>query len=354
MSNGQASTFDPTDSPTSGGMENGLTPTSPAKAVEWYLKEREPELSEKSLQNQRYRLDRFVEFCEEHDIDELNALTGRDIHRFRVWRSQQVKTVTLVGELQTFRVFLEFCAAIDAVESGMRERVQIPDLTREEEAREEHLEVGRAQEILDYLDRFHYASREHVVLAILWHTGIRLGSLRAFDLDDYDREGGCLELRHRKETGTPLKNKAAADRSIAVGPIYCEILDDYIEHNRDDVTDDHGREPLITSSRGRLSEGSVRETVYKITQPCFIADCPHDRSPETCDATAHSQRAQCPSSRSPHGVRRGSITDHLRDGTPQEVISDRSDVSKDVLERHYDERTEREKMEIRREFIRDA
>jgi len=91
-----------------------------------------------------------------------------------------------------------------------------------------------------------------------------------------------------------------------------------------------------------------------MTQPCEIGDCPHDQDAKTCEYRVNGQRAGCPSSRSPHGIRRGAITDHLRNGTPQEVISDRANVSKDILDQHYDERTEREKMQIRREFIEDA
>lgn len=335
-------------------MTDGLESTTPAEAVEWYLDQRDPDLTEKSLQNQRYRLSQFLEFCEEHEIDNLNALSGRDLHRFRVWRSQDVKPVTLQGDLQTLRVFLEFAAAIDAVEPGMRERVQLPEIEPEDEARDEHLGANRAETILDHLERFAYASRDHIVVAILWHTGIRLGSLRAFDVEDFDPDAQCLDLRHRPDTKTPLKNKAAAERSIAVGPHYCEVLQDYLKHNRERVTDDHSRRPLVTSTKGRLSEGAIRETIYRLTQPCEISDCPHDRTPTTCEAREHGKGARCPSSRSPHGIRRGSITAHLRNGTPQEVVSDRANVSKDVLEQHYDERTEREKMQIRRDFIEDA
>lgn len=352
---GRRSTFPNAGRERERGMSDQLTPTTPAEAVEWYLDQRNPDLTKKSLQNHRYRLSQFLEFCDEVELDEMNALTGRDLHRYRVWRSEDIKTVTLRGELQTFRVFLEFCAAIDAVEPGMRERVRIPDIEPEDEARDEHLEADRAAAILDYLDRFAYASRDHVVAAILWHSGIRLGSLRAFDVEDFDAEAQCLDLRHRPDTETPLKNKAAAERSIAVGPHYCEVIEDYLEHNREPTTDDYGRRPLITSSQGRLCEGSIRETIYRLTQPCEMGEsCPHDRDPETCKAQQHGKRAGCPSSRSPHGIRRGSITDHLRNGTPQEVVTDRCNVSKEVLEQHYDERNEREKMEIRRDFLRDA
>jgi hypothetical protein len=44
----------------------------------------------------------------------------------------------------------------------------------------------------------------------------------------------------------------------------------------------------------------------------------------------------------------------LREGTPEGVVSDRADVSGDILETHYDRRTERERMEIRRQFLNDA
>jgi len=95
-----------------------LEPIAPAEAVELYFSHRRSDLSEKTLQNQRYRLDAFVEWCEtEGDLANLNALTGRDIHRFRSWRLDDgVSKVTLAGVLQTLRKFLEFAAAIDAVE----------------------------------------------------------------------------------------------------------------------------------------------------------------------------------------------------------------------------------------------
>lgn len=352
---GRRSTFPAAARPGDRGqMSENLEPTTPAEAVEWYLSERDPDLTEKSLRNHRYRLDQFIEFCDENEIENLNNLTGRDLHRFRTWRSKDIVPVTLRGEMQTLRVFLEFCAAIEAVEPGMRERVHLPEVEPEDEAREEHLESERAQEILDHLERFAYASREHVILSLLWHTGIRLGSLRAFDLRDFDPDEGCLDLRHRPESDTPLKNKKAAERSIAVGPHYCDVIQGYIGQNRERVTDEHRRKPLISSSHGRLSDGAIREAIYRITQPCEYGECPHDKDPKSCEYRQHGKRAGCPSSRSPHGIRRGSITDHLRNGTPQEVVSDRANVSKDVLDQHYDERTEREKMQIRREFIEDA
>lgn len=342
-------------------MSEDLEPIDPETAVDLYLDHREPELSEKSLENQRYRLTSFVLWCRSEEIETMHELTGRDLHRFRVWRRKgesenygPVSKVTLRGILATLRKFLEFCAGIDAVESGMRERVLLPEIEPEEASKDEKLNGDRAKELLEYLERYEYASRDHVILAILWHTGIRLGSLRSFDLEDFSKENRYLKLRHRPESGTPLKNGRAAERSIAIGEFYATVLQDYIDNNRHDVTDDHGREPLLTSAQGRLTATPIRRTVYEWTRPCMITDCPHAEDPETCDFMDRDMASSCPSSRSPHGVRRGSITNHLREGTPEEVVSDRMNVSKGVLDQHYDQRSEREKMEVRREFVNDA
>ena len=337
-----------------------LQPITPREAVRLYLADREMELSEKSQENHRYRLDSWLAFCDEQGIENMNDVTGRMLHEFRIWRKDgegddydEIAKVTLKGVLATLRVFLEFCASIDAVEEGLRERVRIPKLSSEELSRDEKLEEANAEEMLEYLEQFRYASREHAILSILWHTGIRLGTLRSFDVEDLDTAERCLDIRHRPDQGTPLKNGTAAERSIALGEYDVGVLEDYIEHHRPDVTDEYGRRPLFASAQGRLSESPIRLTVYRWTQPCRWGDCPHDEDPTTCEYRNREHLRDCPSSRSPHGVRRGSITKHLRDGTPEEVVSDRMNSSREVIEQHYDERSEREKMRLRRDLIKD-
>lgn len=337
-----------------------LQPMAPQAAVDLYLETREGDLSKSTVENQRYRLNSFVEFCEEHGIETLDELSGRHLHEFRVWRRNgdsehygPVNKVTLNGILQTLRVFLEFAASVDAVESGMRERVLLPELDPEEERREELLEADRAVDILEYLSRYRYASREHVIIAVLWHTGIRLGSLRALDVDDFDPSEPCLQLRHRPASETPLKNGRAAERDIALGGDYAQMVREYIDHNRHPVRDDYDRKPLIASEQGRLSPTPIRRIAYRWSQPCRIGECPHDKDPETCEWTHYERLSGCPSSRSPHGIRRGSITMHRRQGIPREVVSDRVNASAAVLEKHYDKRSKRERMRNRKQFLDD-
>jgi len=58
-----------------------------------------------------------------------------------------------------------------------------------------------------------------------------------------------------------------------------------------------------------------------------------------------------PSSVSPHAIRRRSITQHLSKDVPEKVVSDRMNVSLDVLETQYDRRGEREKADQRRDYL---
>jgi integrase len=192
------------------------------------------------------------------------------------------------------------------------------------------------------------------MIEFFYHTGIRLGTLLALDVRDVDLDTGSLRIRHRPESGTPLKNKKAAERQIAIGEDYTDLISDYLDHHRHDVTDDYGRNPLITSRYGRLTENAVRAAVYCRTRPCMIGDCPHDEDPNSCEWMSYKTASGCPSSRSPHGIRRGGMTRRLREGVPEEIVSDRSNSTREVLEQHYDQRTERERMEQRRDFIEDA
>lgn len=56
----------------------------------------------------------------------------------------------------------------------------------------------------------------------------------------------------------------------------------------------------------------------------------------------------------PTPIRRGAITYHLVNGTPKEVVQDRMNVSGKILDKHYDERSKKEKMENRSRYLPDG
>ncbi|WP_144798981.1 tyrosine-type recombinase/integrase [Halorubrum depositum] len=324
----------------------------PQTAVQMYLQEKGRECTEWTVYSHDSRLSHFIEWCDSEGIQNLNDLTGRDLHRYKLWRGEDINKVTLKTQMDTLRVFIRFCERIDAVTEDLSESVLSPNITKEENSKDEMLDKEVAEKILSYVDKYDYATNKHVTLILMWRTGMRVGAIHALDVDDYDSEGQYIHPRHRPETGTGLKNKQAGERYISLSSETCAVLNDYIEDQRHNVTDDSGRAPLIATAHGRPHTTTLRKWTYIYTQPCSIgADCPHGRDPETCEANNYDKPYQCPSSRSPHAVRRGAITSWLQNDTPPRAVSDRVNSSEEVIEQHYDERTEIQKMKQRRQYF---
>lgn len=327
-----------------------LDPLAPEEGVRRFLRHREPSVRESTYRNSKTRLRFFLDWCEEEEIDDLNDLTGRNLADFVAWRRPDVAAITLQKQLSTVRMALRWWADIEAVEDGLAEKVHAPELPDGAGARSVHLSEERAEQILAALDRYQFASRTHAVVALLWRTGMRRSALRAIDVGDLHPDDYAVEIRHRPETDTGLKNGEAGERWVFLGPEWFSILDEYLDHpDRYDVVDDHGRRPLVTSKFGRPTGDTIYKWVNRATHPCEVGECPHDRDPSTCEARVGSNAyaSRCPSARSPHAVRRGSITHHLNEGTAPETVSERMDVSLEVLYEHYDARTNKEKMQVR-------
>jgi hypothetical protein len=63
-----------------------LEPLDPETAVELYLEVRKSELAKVTQYAHSSRLGYFIRWCDEQGIDTLNDLTGRTLHRYRLWR----------------------------------------------------------------------------------------------------------------------------------------------------------------------------------------------------------------------------------------------------------------------------
>jgi len=327
-------------------MTRKLEPIEPERAVELYLARREDDASANTLQSHEYRLKHFIRWCDQENIENINELTGRRLYEFRLWRKEDgdLNTTTVRTQLSTLRAFIKFCESIEAVEDNLHEDIALPALKNGEGVRDVMLEADRAEEILAYLNRFEYASRKHLVFSLLWETAMRTGALHSLDVRDLDEDRGALRLRHRPDTGTSLKNGNHGERVIAITDKVCRLVSDWIEYNRPDVTDEYGRQPLVATEHGRILKGNIRNIIYRTTRPCLTQkECPCGNRGQT--------PSKCESSVSPHALRRGSITHHLKRDVPQAVVSDRADVSPSVLSEHYDRMSQEEKMEQRREYL---
>lgn len=325
------------------------------EAQEMYLTDRRTDARDDTMRSLRSRTNLFCRFIEqETDVRRLSELSPTTLHRYKVHQSEQhIAPRTLVSRLSTAAVWLDWMEGMGYVADGLADhaRAITPNV---DAAKDTILEAEESGAILRYLGKYEYASRDHVVMLLLWETGMRAGALRAIDVADVEPDDleACIRLVHRPPE-TPLKNGDEGERYVSIRDETVETIRDHRQNNRQEMTDVEGREPLLTTREGRISIPTIRRTVYHYTRPCAYGEaCPLGRDLEDCDATGRSDTwSRCPETNSPHDVRRGALTRMCRGGAPVTAISDRADVSPDVLEKHYNQMTEAEKMDQRRTYF---
>lgn len=320
--------------------------------MEEYLLEKQDEGVEKSTyDNYRYAFTPFIEWAEQAGVTNMNDLTPKDLHDYKRYlqgrRDGGYASSTFEAYLTDFRAMIEHAESYGGVWPGLSELFQIPRANGDDSRKHIVIEEDRAEAVLERLKTFEYASRRHVEFALIWDCGLRRVGLRALDLEDFrpdDSEiGPHLRLVNRPETGTRLKNGDKSERLVEIRfEETAEVVRAWIDHKRPDETDEFGREPLLTTSFGRVSKDAIKRDMQRVTAPCFVEDpC------EGCNQDHHNRT--CPGALSPHPVRRGAITRELNRGVLPHHVSERHDVSEDVIEKHYDARTDKAKLRLRRE-----
>lgn len=338
--------------------EHELEPITPEKAEEIYLQERREDASYDTYETVEKGVDLFVEWCNVVEIENMNEINGRELMEYKSWckNTSDNNTISLNGLLSTLRRFLVYCVRIEAVAPGTPDKVPVPNVPDDEDVNYEKPTSEEVEAAIEYLETYEPASRRHVEFMLIRELGCRVGAIRAIDVSDVDLDEKKIELRHRPadeydEKSTPLKNKSDGERNVNISTGLAELIGDFMNNpDRHDVTDEYGRKPLLTTKYGRPDTDTIRRDLYKITRPCVNANhCPHDRDMDTCDAVNNEYASKCPSSHSPHPLRRYSIETQIEHGVAKELLTDRVDVSVPILNKHYDLRSKERKRKHRLE-----
>lgn len=339
---------------------------SAEELLELYLEDRRSSMNGQTPRSHRSRLSFWVEWFEsETEYNYVDEISRTDILRFKKWRfvtEEDVResddltendihaTTTVKTQMDTLRRLLSWAETHGLVAEDIHIAAESPDTDDDDDIAHRYVDPDRLQEHLEWLRTYEWGQRQTVVLAIIWETAMRRSAVRALDVSDWNSDEQVLHVRNREEEATRLKNGGKGERDVAVTDRTAELIDAWIEGPRPNETDENGREPLITTTQGRVSGGCIQTDVYDALRPRRIREeCSCEGS--GCKASGKSNAYLCEDTEGPHAVRATSITYHLNQGWPIEYVSDRADCSKKVIEKHYDEATETEKMERRRDFV---
>lgn len=200
----------------------------PHRALDRYLSHEATDCAEKTVQNHRNRLARFVRWCDGEDVGNLNGLSGRNLHEYRLWRQDggDPNALTPNAQMSTLRVFLKWCASIEAVAPELYDEVLVPRVDPEDRQRDETLDAEAAPGDTDLpLDVSLRAGRARTVRRVL---GGRASYRRC-------------ELARRRERGPKPVGGASAsarrgkggERPVAITGELAGVLEDYVERRRD-------------------------------------------------------------------------------------------------------------------------
>lgn len=323
------------------GDDSSMNDKTPRNAVATYVRDITGRLGDNTVATRRSNLTTFCEFCDSREVVHLSDLEKETLrYDLLDWidQNREWANTTTYQAIYDFSAFLQACEDVDWVEPGMSDALPTVELEDGEDVADDALEPSRVEDCLETIETIRPASARHVTMLLIYHVPCRASGVHSLDLRDYvsadeaDGDRAYLRFRHRPETDTTLKNGIKSERSVGLADSVAETLDKYLYLQRTDVTDEHGREPLITSRVGRASTSTITDWVSWGTRRCLIDG--------ECDCDGEIQKSlqearQCATATPSHPVRKAGIRMYLRAGMDPEYIAERADMSEETLKKHY-------------------
>ncbi len=310
-------------------------------AVDRFIARKRPNWKGATERTYRKSLNTFEEYTEEEGIETLSQLERWSLGRYTDWllaHERDYAKATVQSKQKQTRRWVKWLESQGYVAVGLHLAIEVLKLDDSDQTSDQILRPTELRELLAWYrnDPRHRYSRNHALLEIVAHVGARRSGLVALDVDDWNPEARTLTFRNRPESDTRLKNGDDHERKVVLSETPAEVLTTFVDRERHAKHDRHGREPLLASRQGRPGKSTVTNWVYQATQPCLKEACPHSKNRHNCEWTTQTEASKCPSSKSPHPARRGSITWQLNIGREPSDVAARAATTPQVIRRYYD------------------
>lgn len=312
------------------------------EAVDLFIRRNSPDWKGETERTYRKSLATFEEYAADAGIETLEGISLWSAGQYTDWLLEEERdyaSATIASKQKQARRWLKWLESQGLVDIGTHLAIEPLQLEDKEQTSSDILRPQRLREFLGfYRDSMrHRGTRAHALLEVIGHTGCRRSGIRALDVGDFDADDRTLQFINRPESGSRLKRGQIHQRKVVLSEEPSRVLEEFIARERARKHDQYGRKPLFASTQGRPAESSITRWLYLATLPCLMMDCPHGKHRPSCEWTEGSEASKCPSSKSPHPVRRGSITWQLNIGRDINDVADRAATTPDVIRRYYDQ-----------------
>ncbi len=172
----------------------------------------------------RYDLNAFADFLQQHSIDDLDHIDRSTVREYISWcRRKGLASRSISRRISTLRSFFRFLLAENLISSDPTSMIEHPKLGR---TLPKILTVGEVDALLAVSakpDRENpLAARNHVMLHLLYATGLRVSELVKLPLVSFNRHSGNLRVF----------GKGNKERLVPIGEQARVLLEEYLDHVR--------------------------------------------------------------------------------------------------------------------------
>ena len=211
----------------------------------------------------RYDLNTFAEFLHKKTVKDLNRIDGYTIRDYISWcRKRSLSSRSISRRLSALKGFFRFLLAEKLIESDPTSMIEHPKQGR---ILPKVLSTGEVDTLLNYSEKLDHgnplAARNHVMLHLLYATGLRVSELVKLPLVSFNRHSGILRVlgKGRKERLVPIGEQARV------------LLEEYLDHIRPGLL--HGKTSpslFITRQAKAMTRNRYWQIVKEIGQQAGI------------------------------------------------------------------------------------
>ncbi|MBW2466934.1 MAG: site-specific tyrosine recombinase XerD [Deltaproteobacteria bacterium] len=191
----------------------------------------------------RYDLNSFAVFLDRKTITGPNQIKKSDIRDYISWcRRRGLSSRSISRKISTLRTFFRFLLAENYIDSDPTSMIEHPKQGRILPKTLTISEVDALLEITEKQDSGKVLeARNHVMLSLLYATGLRVSELVKLPLISYNRHSGNLRVL----------GKGSKERLVPIGEQARVLLDDYLDNVRPQLLRGKTSPSLFVTNRGK-------------------------------------------------------------------------------------------------------
>ena len=191
----------------------------------------------------RYDLDTFADFLQQKSIEDLKYIDRSTVRDYISWcRKKRLSSRSIARRISTLKGFFRFLLAENLIDSDPTSMIEHPKLGRVLPKVLSISEVNVLLAVSEKLDRGEpLAARNHVMLHLLYATGLRVSELVKLPLISFNRHSGNLRVL----------GKGSKERLVPIGEQARVLLEEYLDHIRPQLLRGKTSPSLFVTRQGK-------------------------------------------------------------------------------------------------------